>query len=97
MDEAAFRRECARRVRAATSLRERANGDCVFFRRGEGCVVYNVRPTQCRTYPFWPEHMRAPEDWDEAAQECPGMDRGRLHSQAEIDKQLQRELEGESR
>ena len=42
------RREGARR-----SLKERANGDCVFWDREAGCTVYSVRPRQCRTWPFW--------------------------------------------
>src|SRR5690348_15485015 len=31
------------------TLREKLNGDCVFFDRKEGCTVYPVRPAQCRT------------------------------------------------
>ena len=30
------------------SLRERANGDCVFWDREAGCTIYPVRPPQCR-------------------------------------------------
>jgi len=54
--------------------------DCVFLRRDtEGkalCSVYPVRPKQCRTWPFWPENMRSKRDWDQAAQDCPGMKQG---------------------
>ena len=35
------------------SLKEKANGDCVFYDRMAGCTVYPVRPRQCRTWPFW--------------------------------------------
>src|SRR4051794_3213394 len=34
------------------TLREKANGDCVFFKAGTGCTIYTVRPRQCRTWPF---------------------------------------------
>src|SRR5436190_2479311 len=35
------------------SLREKANGDCVFFEQDVGCTIYSIRPRQCRTWPFW--------------------------------------------
>src|SRR3954471_609583 len=53
---AVYSREVGRR----RSLRERANGDCVFFERGKGCTVYPVRPRQCRTWPFWESNVATP-------------------------------------
>jgi Fe-S-cluster containining protein len=51
---------------------------------GRRCGVYDARPAQCRTWPFWPENMRA-RAWDrEVAAFCPGVGRGRLHSAQEI-------------
>jgi uncharacterized protein len=32
------------------------SGDCRFLVNGK-CSVYEARPTQCRTFPFWPELM----------------------------------------
>ena len=29
-----------------------SDGACVFFRDGEGCSIYSVRPTACRLFPF---------------------------------------------
>ena len=31
------------------TLREKGNGDCVFYDRVLGCTIYEVRPPQCRT------------------------------------------------
>ena len=59
------------------------NGDCVFY--DKGCKIYPVRPTQCRTFPFWPEIVKSPTSWKIAATECPGMNEGTLHSADEID------------
>lgn len=56
--------------------------DCQFL-EGHRCSVYEARPTQCRTWPFWPENMTA-RAWRAAAASCPGMDRGRLHAAEEI-------------
>lgn len=59
------------------SLTEKKNGDCIFWSDDGGCTVYSVRPTQCRTFPFWPETIESPEAWDEYAADCPGMTRGK--------------------
>lgn len=53
------------------------------FLTGGRCTVYEARPTQCRTWPFWPENMKRGA-WDEAARTCPGMGQGRLHTAEEI-------------
>lgn len=58
------------------SLTEKRNGDCIFWSDDQGCTVYAARPTQCRTFPFWPEVLATPEAWDEYATDCPGMTRG---------------------
>ncbi len=51
--------------------------DCVFLKADEqgkrGCSLYNARPHQCRTWPFWPENMVSPQAWEDAARRCPGM------------------------
>jgi Fe-S-cluster containining protein len=57
--------------------------DCVFLDRvsvpGRGvCGVYEDRPGQCRTWPFWPSVVRSREAWDRATRVCPGMNTGRL-------------------
>ena len=52
--------------------------DCVFLERGDdgraGCSIYDARPTQCRTWPFWPENLRSRSAWRQAAKDCPGID-----------------------
>ena len=66
------------------SLKERANGDCVFYDREAGCTVYPVRPRQCRTWPFWESNVTSPADWATAAAECPGCNQGELIPADEI-------------
>jgi Fe-S-cluster containining protein len=72
-----------RRVGRRRSLRERPNGDCVFY--ANGCTIYPVRPRQCRTFPFWPEDLTSRRRWERLARECPGIGRGRLWSRREVD------------
>lgn len=66
------------------TLREKSNGDCVFFEKGKGCTIYPVRPTQCRTWPFWRGNVETPADWERTCQVCPGSGQGQLISAEEI-------------
>jgi Fe-S-cluster containining protein len=71
------------------SLREKANGECIFYDRNEGCTVYPVRPRQCRTWPFWESNVRSPQAWQRTCQECPGSGQGELIAAEEITRRLQ--------
>jgi len=82
MEEADVGRRFVRRVGERLSLKERGDGDCIFYR--DGCLIYPVRPTQCVTFPFWQSNVRTPGDWDRLGAECPGVNRGRLWSEADI-------------
>jgi Fe-S-cluster containining protein len=85
-----FRRTCCREVAGRISLRERPDGDCVLL-GPEGCLAYEARPVQCRTFPFWPEHLGRPADWSRLGRECPGVNQGRRHSLREIRGALRRQ------
>lgn len=55
--------------------------DCVFLDRASVpgkalCSLHEARPLQCRTFPFWPDHLKSRAAWDEAAQMCEGIGRG---------------------
>lgn len=65
------------------SLREKENGDCCMLKDGR-CTMYEHRPVQCRTWPFWPSNLRSAAAWREAGERCPGINRGRRWSLAEI-------------
>jgi uncharacterized protein len=46
--------------------------DCVFL-NDKKCQIYQVRPTQCRTYPFWKENLTTDQSWKIAAEFCEGI------------------------
>jgi hypothetical protein len=46
--------------------------DCVFLKDNK-CEIYSVRPTQCRTFPWWPQNLKTEKDWQEAAKYCEGI------------------------
>lgn len=51
-------------------LKKNDNYACLFFDvEKNGCGIYDVRPEQCRTYPFWPFFKENP---DVVVKECPG-------------------------
>jgi uncharacterized protein len=77
-----------RKGRGRRTLREKANGDCVFFERGKGCTVYPVRPPQCRTWPFWDSNVETSEDWKKTCDVCPGAGAGELIPVEEISRRL---------
>ncbi len=65
-----------------------ASGDCIFLEDGNRCGTYEARPGQCRTWPFWPENMKAKIWRREIASFCPGVGKGRLHTREEIEEIL---------
>jgi Fe-S-cluster containining protein len=78
-----------RSVGGGWSLREhRDNHDCLFLSPtgpdGRNCLIYPVRPTQCRTWPFWPDNLRSPEAWDYTSTRCPGVNCGEYFSLEKI-------------
>jgi|SRR5579884_1118751 len=83
-----FVRLYTRRVGQERSLRERSNGDCVFYDRKLGCTVYAARPRQCRTWPFWESNVQSPEAWQHTCEVCPGSGEGELISAEEITRRL---------
>ncbi len=74
-----FEERFVKRVGVRRSLTERANGDCVLLdEKTRKCTAYEERPRQCKTWPFWDSNLRTPEAWAEAAEACPGCDKGNL-------------------
>ena len=89
MDIGKFEEQYIRLVGIRKSLVELSNGDCIFFDNGtRKCQVYEVRPRQCRTWPFWESNVRTQEAWEETCQVCPGSGHGRLHRLDAINQQL---------
>lgn len=84
-----FIRRHVRRVGRGFSLLERPGGDCEFLVRSQdgttGCQIHAVRPTQCRTWPFWRSNLTTPVAWRRVARGCPGIGRGSAHGAAEIE------------
>ncbi len=76
-------------------LKERKdNPDCLFL-KNKRCSVYHGRPTQCRTWPFWPEVM-TPKAWKkEIVAFCPGAGKNKLWTKEDIEEQMQDQISSE--
>jgi Fe-S-cluster containining protein len=51
---------------------QKDTSDCIFLKNNQ-CSVYDARPVQCRTFPWWIHFLREPEDWEEAGKRCEGI------------------------
>jgi Fe-S-cluster containining protein len=60
------------------SLKEKSSLDCIFWK--DGCSIYEARPIQCKTYPFWTSMLDSEETWLSAASFCPGAGKGDIVS-----------------
>ncbi|MDR0555003.1 MAG: YkgJ family cysteine cluster protein [Treponema sp.] len=71
------------------SLKENARFDCVFWK--DGCSVYEARPLQCRTFPFWSSNLLSEDAWKTAGRSCPGVGQGRVYDTGHIEDCLKQE------
>jgi len=88
MDRPAFEKRYVRKIGIRKSLVEFSNGDCVFFDPNtRQCKVYQDRPRQCRSWPFWDSNIRTPDRWADTCAICPGSGKGPLIPLHEIERQ----------
>lgn len=79
LSKAAFMLKYVRRKEGQLALVDAPSSDGCVFLKGKQCSVYEARPTQCRTFPFWPEHLRSRKHWESLKNCCEG-----IHEEATI-------------
>jgi uncharacterized protein len=77
MTPAEFERRYVYRTRHLLRLRVPRESQCHFLRE-DGCSIHDVKPTQCRIFPFWPELIDSKREWRKTAAWCPGIGQGGL-------------------
>ncbi|MEO8368001.1 MAG: YkgJ family cysteine cluster protein [Candidatus Solibacter sp.] len=77
MTRARFERKYVYRTANRLRLRVPRRTHCHFLHEG-GCGIHPAKPTQCRTFPFWPEIVDHPKMWAKTAKYCPGLGKGPL-------------------
>jgi len=76
--------------RGWTVLRS-SSDQCRFLAADNTCEVYEARPMQCRTWPFWVENLTDRAIWEgPLSKDCPGIGQGTLHSVEEIQATVRR-------
>lgn len=78
---------CTEDTHGGVELWVEENSPCAFLGSDNRCGIFEARPKQCRSYPFWPELMDL-KDWLAEKAFCPGIDGGRLYSRKEVEKLL---------
>ncbi len=72
-----------------TIIEDAISRDCIFLKNINGqrkCVIYSVRPNQCRTWPFWAANLTDSYAWNKAGLMCAGINSGKQYSIEEIEK-----------
>ncbi len=85
-----FAKKYLRFINGRISLLEHDNGDCVMY--NSGCTVYETRPLQCRTFPYWTSNLKTRTEWKEQKKMCPGIGKGKLYSVNDIENLICSEL-----
>jgi len=62
-------------------------GACILLADNH-CCAYPARPSQCRTWPFWPQNLYRHAWYGEVRKRCPGVGKGRKYTQEEIERIL---------
>jgi uncharacterized protein len=92
----AFTKEYCEQDDGVWKLKESKDPNCVFL-ENKRCGIYHARPTQCRTWPFWPEIMNAKAWSTEMVAFCPGAGKGKIWSKEEVEKQLGDQIASENK
>lgn len=76
LNEDEFIKNCLKKVKYRFSIKEIfVDGEyqCLFFdKKRKRCEIYPVRPTQCKTFPFW-DRYKDKKYIKEVCKECPGI------------------------
>lgn len=93
---AAFTRKYCQRSNGFFHLKEDGkNPDCLFL-KDKRCSIYEARPVQCRTWPFWPDVMNAKTWKKEVVTFCPGVGKGPVIPEAKIRAALKEQAQSET-
>ena len=77
MSAKAFEEKYVYRTTHQMRFRKPPDKQCPFL-ENHGCSIHPAKPTQCRTFPFWPELVESRAEWDRTARYCPGIGKGPL-------------------
>lgn len=68
-----FERRYGERRGGKLHIRNEDSGACVFFQRGQGCLVHPAKPDICRAWPYFRGNLVDRESLELAKDFCPGI------------------------
>jgi Fe-S-cluster containining protein len=77
MTPRAFEKKYVYRTRHQLRFRKPREKQCPFL-LAHSCSLHPAKPTQCRTFPFWPELVENRAEWTRTGEYCPGIGKGPL-------------------
>lgn len=68
------------------ALQEDKQYRCILWK--DGCSMYDARPVQCSTYPWWDWLCGSKEMWQECGKTCPGIGSQKMWTKEQIEEQI---------
>ena len=67
------------------SIKHQPHDNSCIFLKNNRCIIYDVRPIQCSTYPFWTFLLNDEIKWQNEKKLCPGIGKGKKISKRKLD------------
>ncbi len=83
-----FRETYCETVAGELRLTTPEDGHCHFLLEG-ACAIHEAKPVQCRTFPFWTEHVENKRSWKKLSRFCPGIGVGEILPVEHVRRQTQ--------
>ncbi|HYM11442.1 MAG TPA: YkgJ family cysteine cluster protein [Bryobacterales bacterium] len=77
LERGAFEKRYVYRSKLGARLTVPSAHGCHFLVEG-GCSIHEVKPLQCRVFPYWPENVATRSAWKGLRRYCPGVGVGPL-------------------
>ena len=69
-----LKKDCTTTLDGRYVLRSnQSDGICIYLDENEQCTIYEVRPQQCKAFPWWAENLRSQRSWKQVKASCPGL------------------------
>ncbi|DAC38736.1 MAG TPA: YkgJ family cysteine cluster protein, partial [Candidatus Poseidoniales archaeon] len=69
-----LKKDCTTTLDGRYILRSnQSDGICIYLDGKKQCGIYEVRPQQCKAFPWWAENLRSKRSWNKVKSSCPGL------------------------
>ncbi len=72
IDIVVFYRNYLKKIGSKYSLKEHKNFDYIFL-KDKKCSIYEVRPIQCKTFPWWPHFLESSDNFNDVKNHWEGI------------------------